>query len=58
MKNENIDRLACCYAGLIKKKKKRKRNLGRIVCMGVYSSSDQLQDKKRVFAEKRPIKKV
>ena len=54
MKNENIDRLACCYAGLIKKK----RNQDRIVCMGVYSSSDQLQDKKRVFSEKPQIKKV
>ena len=46
MKNKNIDRLACCYAGLIKKKRDR------IVCMGVYYSSDQLQDKKRVFSEK------
>ena len=57
MRNKNIDRLACCYAGLIKKKKK-KRNQDRIVCMGVYSSSDQLQDKKRDFSEKWPIKKV
>ena len=41
-----------------KKEKKKKRNQDRIVCMGAYSSSDQLQDKKRVFSEKPQIKQV